>query len=206
MPDEPKTKSTPTPKRIVAALAMVMALIGGAIALRIVINPHDPVDVKFGVDGISAKFNPSNEGGQNHSRTENSGSKSTNSSQTGKDGSPSSASPTVVLPGSKFPKLAYPQGYIYYEVDVDGMATSAGSLGRQRDDEYPPAESIKAGEILISSNAKSFRTRPFGAAIGQQVGANTCFRIIDGQRKKIPAPPPVSSAAWLPAEVTDCPA
>lgn len=187
------------------AVAVFILLIGLAVAYRISTDSNSDVDIGIGSNGVDVKVKrPAGNAGDSEIQKDVKHTGDNNVAKTLQGGGAGSS--TVNKPGATFPKLTYPQGYIYYSITVEDVPTRDGSLARIANDEYPSAEEISVGDMLQSTNTKTLRTRPFGAASGKEVPRDTCFRVLAGDRKKIIAPAPVKSAAWIPAEQTNCPA
>lgn len=209
MGDESEIQSKLGSKHVFAALALVIVIVGLAVAYRISTDHSSPIKVGIGTSGISTEIGGSGtvaakQGGASEAALSGKLPEMVTAEKNATAGEATVNSEAVIRPGSKFAKLNFPQGYIYYEVNEDDEATKAGSLARRSDIEYPIVNDINVGDILISTNSKTFRTRPFGAAVGRILDSGTCFRVIDGERKAIPAPSPIASAAWIPAENVSC--
>lgn len=196
-------------KYLVYAVATILILLGAAVAIRIVRSPDQAVTLDVGKDKIGVEIGKgdtkSAENTERHVNERVDTTRHIASSSTEEDNG-EAENAAVVLPGASFPRLIPPQGYVYYEINQEGITTGAGSLGLYRGnaEEYPLVENIKAGDILITTNQKQFRTRPYKAAIQSKIEPSTCLRVISGIRKKIPPTPPIKSAAWLPVEEVPC--
>jgi hypothetical protein len=191
-------------RHVKLALAAVIVLIGCAVAYRIIVDQSSSVDINAGPNGLGVKVGGVGQNKQSGTSSDHNAGTEGN----GPDKPTESDRPepqTINKPGAQFDRLALPQGYVYYSINTDDVATRDGSLARLSEDEYPIAENIKAGEVLQSTNIKTIRTKPFGAASGKEIPRDTCFEVLSGTRKKIVAPAPIKSAAWIPVEIVACP-
>lgn len=190
-------------RHVKLALASVLILIGCALAYRITIDRNSNVDFTAGPTGIGVKVGASGKGDASGASVGDGGEAIVNGAHKSTVGS-SAGTLIVNKPGSQFDRLSLPQGYVYYSINTDGESTRDGSLARLSADEYPVVENIQIGDILQSTNTKTVRTKPFGASSGKETPRNTCFKVLSGNRKKITAPAPIMSAAWIPVEIVPC--
>jgi hypothetical protein len=191
-------------RQIKLALALVMILIGCAVAYRIIVDQNSSVDINAGLNGFGVKVGGTGQGDQSGSSADHKVKAVGNGSDKSKEGD--GPKPQIInKPGAQFDRLALPKGYVYYSINNDDESTRDGSLARLSADEYPAVENIEIGDILQSTNTKTVRTRPFGASSGKATPRDTCFKVLSGSRKKIIAPAPIKSAAWIPVEIATCP-
>jgi hypothetical protein len=189
-------------KQIKLAVASVIILIGCAVAYRIFSDRDSDIKVEA-PGGFGVSVSGAGGGGESGQKDGTVGPNSKGSERSSPSGIPKQEA--INKPGAQFDRLLLPQGYVYYSINTDDEATRDGSLARLSEDEYPVAENIQAGDVLQSTNTKTIRTKPFGAASGKEIPRDTCFKVLSGSRKKIVAPAPIKSAAWIPTEIVTCP-
>lgn len=102
------------------------------------------------------------------------------------------------------PTLAPPKGYVAYRVD-NGVARTSGSITPYGDAIAPSFHDVEEGLLLVSTNEKRLRQRPFSQSTSRVYPSGQCFKVIDGARIEDEPREGGRSGGWLPVEVTTCP-
>jgi len=101
--------------------------------------------------------------------------------------------------------LTVPRGYVAYRVE-NGIARASGSL-RPADGRLAPAfAEVKEGLVLVATQQKQLRERPFSASPSHLYPEGQCFEVIRGDSIQDELPEDGRSGGWLPVELATCPA
>lgn len=99
-----------------------------------------------------------------------------------------------------------PEGYASYRVE-GGVARPSASLSPANGRRAPAFADAGPGLVLVATQRKNLRRRPFGASVGTLRESGTCFEVIDGDRVADEPATSNRSGGWLPVRALDaCPA